>query len=565
MKRRLLALMLLVIGLIGVALIFSLAQRDIQIKRNNQLIITQIFSSSKEKPTSDIIFLKRNWQDDLLELIPGWKNDVIIKQTFLDIQNRKNYIQKGLMFRDMFQDKDNCLTPLVSIKKDLHILKQLGISSEDNIQNTINNWLLFLGEENPRNYLVLIQDPTIPRPSGGLLGDYCILSLDKGKIHWRAGSVLDLDDLFIKKVIPPAPLQFISNKWFFHDLNWFFDFPTTGRTLQQAYNNLDSNHPVQGTILLNPSIIESILSVVGPISISKYNLVINQDNFGSFFRNEIRQSVRFNNINKPIYSRDMPTLFFQGLLKKMSVLPPSSLASLINGGKDNFLNKNIQIFCQNDNLEYYFNTLGGAGAIKAAQNDYLAVVINSLQRVFILDKRKKHIILNSHFTSSGVINKLIVKADADSTDSKQQENYLQIYLPSGISIINAQGNYLKTLSSHWPYQQLGFTRNSNVQLINKTKTIDTSNRLELLAEGNKTVVTTWAKLSQHPFILEYKIPLSEIPVSWNLILQKQSGQNMDFTYNVVPPSGSKIRPTLFPLGKAVPMDNDFNISLDFIR
>ena len=548
----------LIIGLICIALLFSLNHRDWQIRQNNQKLIKQ-WTSQSHLEFNKSRQLQFNWRDVILKVVSWKRKDITTQETMADIIKNQNYITQGNMLRDMLRVTSHPLKPLESIQKDIIILNSLGISTNIKITNEINNWLLFLGEKKTCNYLVLIQDPTIPRPSGGVLGDYCILSFAQGKTTWQCGSVLDLDDLFIKQIIPPLPLQFVSNKWFFHDLNWFFDFPTTGREINQFYNDLDNDSLVDGVIIINPSVVEDILSITGPISISKYGITLNSDNFSSFFQQEIRQSVRFNNLNKIIYSRKIPSLLFKAINSKISSLSIASLNNLTGLIRDDLNSKDIQVYAQDDTLEYYFNNLGWTGSIKPVQNDYLAVTMNNLQRVFTTDQRQKFISLSSQFTPSGVINTLTIKAGGRS----KEENYLQIYLPSGVSILQTQNNYLKTFISHWPYSKLGFSHDPDVSLIEQTKIVDLKHRVQLLSEGNKTVVTTWAKLSQQPFILKYKIPFNRMPSKWDIAFQKQSGQIEYFNYKIDLPQQYKIQPNLFPLGKFIPVNNDLNVALEF--
>jgi len=110
-----------------------------------------------------------------------------------------------------------------------------------------------------------------------------LLTADKGKITLEGHEINDLEDIFLQKIIPPLPLQTITNKWFFHDANWFFDFPTTARKLVDLYQTTGAQPSLDGVIALNDSALSQILEITGPIELSALNLRINAQNFTNTF------------------------------------------------------------------------------------------------------------------------------------------------------------------------------------------------------------------------------------------------------------------------------------------
>jgi hypothetical protein len=142
-----------------------------------------------------------------------------------------------------------------------------------------------------------------------------------------------------------------------------------------------------------------------------------------------------------------------------------------------------------------------------------------------------------------------------------QETYLKIYLPKGIIIKKAENGYLKNnkdISSY--YKKLGYRKDDDLSLIEKTKIKNENLGIEIYEEGGKTVVGTWAKLSLKPFRLVYKLPFDWTDFSsWELKVQKQSGQNVKFSYEFIMPDDVKIIPTLFPFNKLIPIESDMVI------
>lgn len=569
MRRELKGIVLLVLGLLLIGSIFYFSNYVLRLKQENQQTIHSLSTSDIWHSTMIIqknISQKKKLVENFLRYIPQIQKDVKLKEVLTNIVNDGEYIQKGFLLQDIVQGKDNALKPLNDFHQNLVYLQKYHFDFVNKWEKAANNWLLILGDKKPQHYLVLFQDPQIPRPTGGLLGAYAVLSFSQGKMSLEGGNIFSLDDVFLNKVVPPLPLQSISDKWFFHDSNWFFDFPSSGRKIAEFYNDLGTKFKVDGVVMVNPDVGGDILSVLGPVVIKTYDLSVTADNFSSFFQNQIQESAKLvTQEASDQHSREYFSLFLSALQNKLAAASSSQLQQIVSLLQDDLDSKDIQLFFSDDNLEYYFDSLNETGKITESNNDYLAVVVNSLQRGFYRDSRKKNITLQTNFSSSGIIDTLTISAQKEERLDNNQENYLQIYLPPGTTIIKANNGYLKKISEPLPYKQLGFQKDADVTLVEKTRIRDEKNNIELLSKGNKTVVTTWARLSRHPFILQYSLPFEKAELSsWELNVQKQSGQQVNFVYNIIPPLNKTIRPTLFPLGKSIPLQNDLDIQLYFI-
>jgi hypothetical protein len=460
----------------------------------------------------------------------------------------------------MFKQDDSSISCLQEIKNDLEYLDRYDIDYVENQKNNLENWFLFFGNDQPKNYLVLFQDPTIPRPTGGFIGAYMILSFNKGKIEFSGDDIFALEEIFLENIIPPEPLQFISDKWFFHDSNWFFDYPTSAQKILNFYSNTGNKPLLDGVIIVNSSVLKNLLQIIGPITVNNYDSIIDQSNFYSFFKDQVKEMAM------PAPMREQSEFFssfFQSLqikLRKSSVETFSQIPNILSDG---FSKKDIQLYVIDDKLEYFFDSLGWTGRIEESKDDYLGVVFNLFNKNFSEDARDKTIELKTEFISDGqIVNTLVV--NASSTD-RSQETYLKIYLPKGIIIKKAENGFLKKnedVSSY--YKKLGYKEDYDLSLIDKTKIRNNNLGIEIYEEGGKTVVGTWTKLSAKPFKLVYKLPFDWIDFSsWQLKIQKQSGHSVAFSYEIIIPDDVKIVPTLFPFNKFISLDND--MTLDFKR
>lgn len=135
-------------------------------------------------------------------------------------------------------------------------------------------------------YLVLLQNNTELRPSGGFIGSFAVVEMKKGKPQtiYIDTNIYKRDKVFAQEnnIKPPYPLnQFIpDNKWTMRDSNWAVDFPEAAQKIAWFYKQ-EGGTDVDGVVAINASVVKDALGVIGPIDLPKYNTTINEQNFFS--------------------------------------------------------------------------------------------------------------------------------------------------------------------------------------------------------------------------------------------------------------------------------------------
>ena len=497
------------------------------------------------------------WQkqiESLITIMPKIKNDVQLRKSFSQLMFDAQHIIDGSLISDILNKQDNNLFYLQDLRDNLDELSDLQIGFIKEMKKKTDAWLWLLGEKEPRHYLVLIQIPELPRPTGGFVGAYLIINLNQGRISLEGDHISDLDDKFSKVLIPPQPLQVVSNRWFFHDLNWFYDVNSSGRKILEYYNQDISVPVLDGVIFINPSLIEEILSVVGEVKIDEYNLTVNSDNWETFFVSQVKEGL------KPAPVRTQPevlSLFFDQLFQKLRQTPPDELMVLLKDFSEDYANKDIQIYLKDAKLTQVLFSRPELNNKKSS--NYLAVIFNYIGKDFILDSREKNIKLTEKIQSSDkIIDTLTISATPKTPDL---ENYLKVYLPPGVKIVKAKGCYLKTPPDYSAfYENLRYAQDTDVFLLEHSKEIDEKNQIEIYQKDNQTVIGCWAKLSSRPVVLEYLLPFSLKKGEWKVSVFYQSGQNIRFWYQLHLLPNQKLAPTLLPMNKWVPLVRDLKLN-----
>lgn len=556
-NKKVLFVFILSLSLIG--LIFFAGQKIVKYNNTNKEIVGFVKENNLEKAVdlidNNVVF------NENFSFLPIIGQGIELRQCLKRIDNNLKEISNGFLLTSMLQQDKNSLSLLKETYRDLDYLDKYNIDYIKDKKHYLENWLLFFGNDKPKNYLVLFQETTIPRPTGGFVGAYAILSFDEGKIEFSGNNIFALEEIFLEKIIPPDPLQSISDKWFFHDSNWFFDYPSSGQKILNFYSNTGNKPLLDGVILVNSSVLNDFFEIIGPIRVDNYDSMIDQNNFRSFFKSQIQEMA------KPAPMREESEffpIFFQSFQTKLRKSSPQVLAQIPSVLLNGFIKKDIQLYVIDDKLEYFFDSLNWTGRIEESKDDYLGVVFNLLHQDFSEDTRNKEIKLKTEFISDGqIINTLTINAPSYTSVDRSQETYLKIYLPKGIIIKKAENCYLKknknTLSY---YKKLGYKEDEDLFLMGKTKIKNDNLGIEIYEEGGKTVVGTWVKLSLKPFKLIYKLPFDWANFSsWELKVQKQSGQNVKFSYEFITPNDVKIVSTLFPFNELIPMESDMILNL----
>jgi hypothetical protein len=139
-----------------------------------------------------------------------------------------------------------------------------------------------LGADGSRDWLVILQNPSEARGTGGFPGGYVILRADAGAISVASsGTSSDLNTTAIPMAGAPEDAQSLwgteLDAWNTYNLSPHF--PTTGELSAAGMAARDT--PVSGVIALDPAVVAGMLAVTGPVT--AMGETVTSDNVESFF------------------------------------------------------------------------------------------------------------------------------------------------------------------------------------------------------------------------------------------------------------------------------------------
>jgi hypothetical protein len=134
----------------------------------------------------------------------------------------------------------------------------------------------FVGGHGPKRYLVFSQNPDEPRPTGGFIGSYGVITAAAGRVHLeRYASIESWYQTHAWTDIPAslAPTAFRISLPPVHqtiaNVNATADWPTAARLAASMWQH-GREQPVDGVLSVTPEFLARVIAVLGPVTIPGY-------------------------------------------------------------------------------------------------------------------------------------------------------------------------------------------------------------------------------------------------------------------------------------------------------
>ncbi len=380
-----------------------------------------------------------------------------------------------------------------------------------------------LGIQKPQNYLILLQNSNEIRPTGGFIGSYATLELDKGKIV-----NLEIDDIYNPdgqidvrniQVTAPSPITnyLEEDRLYIRNANWHPDFRESVKAITELFYKLDGSD-FTGVLALDLKFVQEVLKVTGPIFLTAYNEEISAENL----EEKAQFYSEFNYEEGVSQKKSFLSVLGAKLLEKLFSLPPEKMPLILDAMGTLLEEKHMLVHIPNNYLGVIIGEQGWDGRLMETKGDYLYVVNANL---------------GGNKANYFVQNAMDYKVEALTRDGLLRATLVLTYTHQGQNTGWPGGtykNYVRVLTQEGTLltgAKLGETD------IVKSVVIDTKNGytiygIELEIEPQETKQLT----------LYYDLPLNLSITSYNkdysLYWQKQPGTQEDkISFTFVPPFG----------------------------
>ncbi len=504
-------------------------------------------------------------------------------------------------------------------EKFLAISKQTGLLS-NNLETFVSAGSKFkdiLGATQDKRYLLVFQNNSELRASGGFLGSYALVDIRDGKIRnleVPGGGSYDTEGGMNVRVVAPKPLWLVNPLWHFWDANWWPDWPTTAQNLMWFYEKSDGP-TVDGVISLTPTVVEGLLEITGPIDLSKeYGLVIDSNNFWDVVQKvveqknlaltnpeavigvpssssevksdlPIKQGLEVNAENKPKkIIGDLMAKIIETLPQKLN---KESLVKILSLFERSMSEKQILFYFSDANLEAEVVKLNWAGEIKDTSRDYLSVVNTNIAGQKSDRKMEEKIEHDSEVSMDGSIIDT-VKITRTHTGLKNEAmtgvrnvDWLRVYVPKGSELLMAEGFRIPDEKYFDEKPDPSWENNKFLEKENRAL-VDEGSGTKVYEENNKTVFANWVMVDPGESVtltIKYRLPFNFFDqvksndwitklnnflnpgqadlTPYSLMVQKQPGAKAsDFVSNLDLPESLKI---FWHFPESMKTENGWNI------
>lgn len=414
-----------------------------------------------------------------------------------------------------------------------------------------------LDSENEKHVLVLFQNAAEIRPGGGFVGSYADVVIQKGQLRSiDVRDIYDPDGQLDLKVTPPHEIKTMSTDWGARDANWFFDFPTSARAILYFLENSkmysEKETVFDAVVGLNINVFESVLSVIGPVPMEEYGIVIGEDNF----LKEIQREVEAGDDKKAGEPKRILKLLTPIVLERLSGLSESQSRILMERTAEHFSKKDIMIYAKDQNISNFITSIGAGGEVyqlpSSFWGSYIAVVNANIaggkSDVFMeqmIDARIDVDSGGSVFSDVSITRTHTGDKEKDPWWRATNKNFIHLYATPGSTLVSVKGNDVKNLVSRFDYDAEGYEKYPDLEKIEKTKIYQIEYQTWAMEAFGKTVFGTWFNVpagQEKTLSVRYHTPATNDSNvskgnSFTFIFEKQSGVPTGITATISAPLG----------------------------
>ena len=431
-----------------------------------------------------------------------------------------------------------------------------------------------LGFDREMAYLVLFQNNMELRPGGGFIGSYGLLSVKNARVtDFKISDVYSADGQIKGHVEPPFPIRryLPQPNWYLRDSNFDPDFSADASS-SAFFLDLETGQKVDGVIAVDLSFLRNLLSVIGSVNVSDYNVTIDAANFFQVIEDKTSKNFFSGSTQK----KDFLQALFKSMQDSFSQKRGISYLSLVKVISSALLEKHLLLASNQSFIQDVFSVNNWSSQISDIRpskdgvfNDYLGISEANLGISKVNSKISRSVAKAQIIDQSGKLSGAITLSYKNESSDTSYKNYLRLILPKDaaltqISFDNVSQQILAPITDPAIYECKNFKKPAGLEV---DQTIKYDKKLigflvEIPSEGLKNVSVTYElpqvlilgpkidyslKIYKQPGVGQYPLEFSlYYPVSYAVLNAEK---------------GSEVLENKLSLGKNVSKDETINLSL----
>ncbi len=388
----------------------------------------------------------------------------------------------------------------------------------------------FIGVKGTKRYIILFQNSSELRPTGGFPGSYALLTFENGRLkEYLVDDIYNIDGQLKEAIIPPLQLQHITPTWAMRDANWFIDFPTSAKKIAAFYKK-ESGLTLDGVLTLSPDLFKDILKVIGPVEMPAYNVTITSENFLATIQNEVEYGENKKD-NKP---KKILTDMAPIVLERLYSANHEKWLEVFNAFMSGLERKDMLMYFRDLNLQSFSMEKGFAGEVKQVDSDYVMVTMTNVKGSKTDTVTDTVLKMGTYLAGGEIRHKLIIGRTHNGGKTKygfynkQNPSYVRVLVPQGSSLLSINGQSVPAFGPLVDYSQ-GFQKDDDLVRFERSFVEGRQPGVSVYEESGKTGFGFWMIVdpgSTRTVELEYSVPASVVKSDYSLYVQKQPGLNI---------------------------------------
>jgi hypothetical protein len=386
-----------------------------------------------------------------------------------------------------------------------------------------------LGVDGEKKYIFWFQNSNEIRPTGGFIGSYGVLTLDKGKIkNFVIDDIYNPDgqiDLRKIAVNPPDPIKIFlkENVLYLRNSNWDPDFTKSTKAFDDLYFKI-TGETVNGYVAVDLDFVKSLLKVTGPLFLAPYNEDISAENL--YERAQYYSGFDYKEGSSD--KKSFLTILGSKLMERLFALKSEDYSPLLTQVGKSLDERHLMVYFTNNAVDKLLKEKRWDGGLVDTSGDYLFVVNANLggtkANYYVKNKMTYEV---SSLTRDGLLRANLYldykhTADNNAWPGGPYTDYVRAVTQNGSKLTGAKISYNGGIES------------------------DIYSEILISKEGVYNSFETSFKINPGEsvrIILSYDLPvnlsITKDQNQYNLFWQKQAGTGFDdYAFSFAPPFGT---------------------------
>lgn len=267
------------------------------------------------------------------------------------------------------------LGPVARASRDIRMRLDEAIQTATAADALLRALPSFAGRDGTKRYFLAVQNPAELRGTGGFIGVYSILTIERGALRLSPfRDIATLPDAPAAEMPSPAPgfaaiYDPFGGAGFWRNINMTPDAPTAATAIEHLYARVAGVSP-DGVVFVDPQALAFILEATGPVTVPALRKTISAANAVPFLTNRAYFLYRDQEKRKRALGLAATSIFERFLSNTDGVAAIRALVSAAAGG-------HLVLHDADPVLQGAFVRAGVAGQLGPSSGDYLGLFLNN--------------------------------------------------------------------------------------------------------------------------------------------------------------------------------------------